>query len=128
MIGIKKLIRTWCPFQTWIPYLWCCLIPRVLVMYSLTFSKQIRGPPVVQRTQNGIAYIHRSSQGQLVIETYIVFLLSKFSHCQVNLLLQILILKNYARVLKFVWRIFYRRRDHNWYDFANWSWKGKRRH
>lgn len=39
---------------------------------------QIRGPPVVQRTQNGIAYIHRSSQGQLVIETYIVFLLSKF--------------------------------------------------
>jgi len=30
----------------------------------------------VQRSQNGISYIHRSSQGQLVIETYIVFLLN----------------------------------------------------
>ena len=36
---------------------------------------------MVQRTQNGISYIHRSSQGQLVIETYIVFLLSMSIIC-----------------------------------------------
>ncbi len=37
---------------------------------------QIRSPPVVQRTAKGISYIHSSSQGQLVVETYIVFALS----------------------------------------------------
>ncbi|CAG7837670.1 unnamed protein product [Allacma fusca] len=48
----------------------------VFCMTSGQMWNQIRGPPVVQRTQNGISYIHRSSQGQLVVETYIVFLLS----------------------------------------------------
>jgi len=48
----------------------------VFCMTSGQMWNQIRGPPVVQRTQNGISYIHRSSQGQLVIETYIVFILS----------------------------------------------------
>jgi len=47
-------------------------------MTSGQMWNQIRSPPVVQRTQNGISYIHRSSQGQLVVETYIVFALSKF--------------------------------------------------
>jgi len=48
----------------------------VFFMTSGQMWNQIRGPPVVQRGQNGISYIHRSSQGQLVIETYIVFLLN----------------------------------------------------
>lgn len=48
----------------------------VFCMTSGQMWNQIRGPPVVQRTQTGISYIHRSSQGQLVVETYIVFLLS----------------------------------------------------
>jgi oligosaccharyltransferase complex subunit gamma len=48
----------------------------VFFMTSGQMWNQIRGPPVVQRSQNGISYIHRSSQGQLVIETYIVFLLN----------------------------------------------------
>jgi len=51
----------------------------VFCMTSGQMWNQIRSPPVVQRTQNGISYIHRSSQGQLVVETYIVFVLSKFT-------------------------------------------------
>ncbi|ODM95961.1 Magnesium transporter protein 1 [Orchesella cincta] len=54
-------------------------IASLFIVFCFTSGQmwnQIRGPPVVQRTQNGISYIHRSSQGQLVIETYIVFLLS----------------------------------------------------
>lgn len=54
-------------------------ITSMFIVFCMTSGQmwnQIRSPPVVQRTQNGISYIHRSSQGQLVIETYIVFLLS----------------------------------------------------
>lgn len=36
-------------------------------------------PPFVHKAQNGgISYFHGSSQGQLVIESYIVMVLSKF--------------------------------------------------
>lgn len=49
------------------------------IMVSGQMWNHIRGPPFLHKAQNGgIAYIHGSSQGQLVIETYIVMLLSKF--------------------------------------------------
>lgn len=49
------------------------------IMVSGQMWNHIRGPPFMHRSQNGaIAYIHGSSQGQLVVETYIVFFLSEF--------------------------------------------------
>lgn len=48
------------------------------IMISGQMWNHIRGPPLMHRGQNGnIAYIHGSSQGQLVVETYIVMFLSK---------------------------------------------------
>lgn len=48
-----------------------------LAMTSGQMWNHIRGPPFMHKNQNGqIAYIHGSSQGQFVIETYIVMLLS----------------------------------------------------
>uniref|UniRef100_A0A336M6Y7 CSON011158 protein n=2 Tax=Culicoides sonorensis TaxID=179676 RepID=A0A336M6Y7_CULSO len=45
-------------------------------MISGQMWNHIRGPPFVHKSQNGgVAYIHSSSQGQLVFETYIVFFL-----------------------------------------------------
>lgn len=42
-------------------------------MTSGQMWNHIRGPPFVHRTQSGnIAYVHGSSQGQFVLETYIV--------------------------------------------------------
>jgi len=42
-------------------------------MTSGQMWNHIRGPPFVHRTQGGsIAYVHGSSQGQFVLETYIV--------------------------------------------------------
>ena len=36
----------------------------------------IRGPPFVQKTQSGgVSYIHGSSQGQFVLETYFVMVI-----------------------------------------------------
>lgn len=47
-------------------------------MISGQMWNHIRGPPLVHKTQNGgVAYIHGSSQGQLVVETYIVMFLSE---------------------------------------------------
>lgn len=47
-------------------------------MISGQMWNHIRGPPLMHRGPNGgIAYIHGSSQAQLVIETYIVMFLSK---------------------------------------------------
>ena len=47
-------------------------------MVSGQMWNHIRGPPFLQKTQQGnIAYIHGSSQGQFIIETYIVAMLSK---------------------------------------------------
>ncbi|XP_035907386.1 tumor suppressor candidate 3 [Anopheles stephensi] len=46
-------------------------------MVSGQMWNHIRSPPFVHKSQNGgIAYIHGSSQGQLVIETYIVMFLN----------------------------------------------------
>lgn len=48
-------------------------------MISGQMWNHIRGPPLVHKSQNGgVAYIHGSSQGQLVVETYIVMFLSMF--------------------------------------------------
>lgn len=48
------------------------------VMVSGQMWNHIRSPPFLHKGQNGaIAYIHGSSQGQLVVETYIVMFLSK---------------------------------------------------
>lgn len=47
-------------------------------MTSGQMWNHIRGPPFLQKTQAGnIAYIHGSSQGQFIVETYIVAMLSK---------------------------------------------------
>lgn len=49
-------------------------------MISGQMWNHIRAPPLIHRNQNGgVAYIHGSSQGQLIIETYIVMFLSKFN-------------------------------------------------
>ncbi|KAI5705798.1 tumor suppressor candidate 3-like [Diaphorina citri] len=45
-------------------------------MISGQMWNHIRGPPFIHKNQNGIAYIHGSSQGQFVLETYIVILLN----------------------------------------------------
>ena len=47
----------------------------VFTMISGQMWNHIRGPPLVQKTQNGVAYIHGSSQGQFVLETYFVSML-----------------------------------------------------
>lgn len=39
----------------------------------------IRGPPFIHHTHNGVAYIHGSSQGQFVLESYIIIVLSILS-------------------------------------------------
>lgn len=47
-----------------------------LAMVSGQMWNHIRSPPFVYKTQNGgIAYIHGSSQGQFIFETYIVIVL-----------------------------------------------------
>lgn len=49
-------------------------------MISGQMWNHIRGPPLMHRSANGgIAYIHGSSQAQLVIETYIIMFLSAYS-------------------------------------------------
>ncbi|XP_004531410.1 tumor suppressor candidate 3 [Ceratitis capitata] len=46
-------------------------------MISGQMWNHIRGPPLVHKNKNGgVAYIHGSSQGQLVVETYIVMFLN----------------------------------------------------
>ncbi|XP_063222730.1 tumor suppressor candidate 3 [Bacillus rossius redtenbacheri] len=48
-----------------------------LVMVSGQMWNHIRGPPFVHKTSSGgVAYIHGSSQGQFVLETYIVIVLN----------------------------------------------------
>lgn len=59
----------------------------VCIQQAFTFAmtsgqmwNHIRGPPFLQKTQQGnIAYIHGSSQAQFIVETYIVFLLSTYN-------------------------------------------------
>lgn len=47
-----------------------------LTMTSGQMWNHIRGPPFYHRSSNGISYIHGSSQGQFVSETYLVFMLN----------------------------------------------------
>jgi oligosaccharyltransferase complex subunit gamma len=48
----------------------------VFAMISGQMWNHIRGPPFIHKTQNGnVAYIHGSSQGQFVVETYFVMVL-----------------------------------------------------
>ncbi|XP_075212414.1 oligosaccharide transferase gamma subunit [Lycorma delicatula] len=48
-----------------------------LAMVSGQMWNHIRGPPFVHRLQSGgVAYIHGSSQGQFVLETYIIIVLN----------------------------------------------------
>ena len=44
----------------------------VFAMISGQMWNHIRGPPLVQKAQGGVAYIHGSSKGQFVLETYFV--------------------------------------------------------
>jgi len=48
----------------------------VLAMTSGQMWNHIRGPPLMHRTNRGVSYIHGSSSGQFVIETYIIFILN----------------------------------------------------
>lgn len=50
----------------------------VLAMTSGQMWNHIRGPPLMHRTQKGVSYIHHSSSGQFVIETYIIIFLNGF--------------------------------------------------
>ena len=53
-----------------------------LIMTSGQMWNHIRGPPFYHRSANGINYIHGSSQGQFVSETYIIFILNAiFTAC-----------------------------------------------
>ena len=47
----------------------------VLIMVSGQMWNHIRGPPLMHRSNKGISYIHGSSSGQFVIETYIIMVL-----------------------------------------------------
>jgi len=48
-----------------------------LTMISGQMWNHIRGPPLMHRNQQGIiTYIHNSSQGQFIIETYIIIILN----------------------------------------------------
>lgn len=51
-------------------------ISIVLAMTSGQMWNHIRGPPLMHRTNKGVSYIHGSSGGQFVIETYIIFILN----------------------------------------------------
>lgn len=53
-------------------------------MTSGQMWNHIRGPPVMHRTQRGVSYIHGSSSGQFVIETYIVLVMSESSSIKVK--------------------------------------------
>lgn len=59
----------------------------VFTMTSGQMWNHIRGPPFVHRTNTGnIAYVHGSSQGQFVLETYIIMGICKnsFSSCLIS--------------------------------------------
>jgi oligosaccharyltransferase complex subunit gamma len=48
----------------------------VFAMTSGQMWNHIRGPPLMQRTQKGVAYIHGGTSGQFVIETYLVLIMN----------------------------------------------------
>lgn len=62
-------------------------------MTSGQMWNHIRGPPFVHRTNAGnIAYVHGSSQGQFVLETYIVMGISKQLRLAINMLFRKIIM------------------------------------
>ncbi|RWS15392.1 tumor suppressor candidate 3-like isoform X2, partial [Dinothrombium tinctorium] len=48
----------------------------VFAMTSGQMWNHIRGPPLMHRSPKGVSYVHGSSGGQLVIETYIIIILN----------------------------------------------------
>merc|ERR1711874_428301 len=59
----------------------------VFAMMSGQMWNHIRGPPFIHKTQNGgVAYIHGSSQGQFVLETYFVMMIYGLIVCGLILL------------------------------------------
>ncbi|KAH6930517.1 hypothetical protein HPB50_014644 [Hyalomma asiaticum] len=53
-------------------------IAALCIVFAMTSGQMwnhIRGPPFMHKTQRGVAYIHSSSGGQLIVETYIVIFL-----------------------------------------------------
>ncbi|XP_014278780.1 tumor suppressor candidate 3 [Halyomorpha halys] len=53
-----------------------CAVFFCFAMVSGQMWNHIRGPPFVHHSHNGVAYIHGSSQGQFVLESYIVIVLN----------------------------------------------------
>uniref|UniRef100_A0A4D5S4G1 Putative transporter protein 1 n=1 Tax=Ixodes scapularis TaxID=6945 RepID=A0A4D5S4G1_IXOSC len=54
-------------------------IAALCIVFAMTSGQMwnhIRGPPFMHKTQRGVAYIHSSSGGQLIVETYIVIALN----------------------------------------------------
>lgn len=61
----------------------------VFAMISGQMWNHIRTPPFVHRTQNGgVAYIHGSSQGQFVLETYFIMLIYGLIVCGMIMLME----------------------------------------
>jgi len=48
----------------------------VFAMTSGQMWNHIRGPPLMHRTAKGVSYVHGSSSGQFVVETYIIIVLN----------------------------------------------------
>lgn len=71
----------------------------VLVMTSGQMWNHIRGPPLMQRSQNGISYISHSSNSQFVMETYIIFSLN--AAISIGLILMIESIRSKGRVISF---------------------------
>ena len=53
-------------------------------MTSGQMWSHIRSPPLMHRSAKGISYIHSGSSGQFIIETYIIFTISKFHQMEKN--------------------------------------------
>jgi oligosaccharyltransferase complex subunit gamma len=61
----------------------------VFAMTSGQMWNHIRGPPFIQKTQQGgVSYIHGSSQGQFVLETYFVMLIYGLIVCGMIMLME----------------------------------------
>lgn len=58
-----------------------------LTMTSGQMWNHIRGPPFYHKSHQGVSYIHGSSQGQFIAETYFIFLLNGcFATCVITLI------------------------------------------
>ncbi|XKL67975.1 hypothetical protein PGB90_003466 [Kerria lacca] len=68
--------------------LWAVItISFCLMMISGQMWNHIRGPPFYHRSSNGISYIHGSSQGQFISETYLIFMLNGcFAACIITII------------------------------------------